>query len=127
MASSQAAGLSERRKKQAAVVAVPDPRTQSVIITASRDTMEQIDNIIAKLDSNPAGTLHIYVYRPVIGDVMDLQGPLSDLFGSGSQPANSSQVNPLAQRANVGAQSGSPTTLGTAPNAGGTLGGRSGP
>jgi len=127
MASSQAAGLSERRKKQAAVVAVPDPRTQSVIITASKDTMEQIDNIIAKLDSNPAGTLHIYVYRPVIGDVMDLQGPLSDLFGSGSQPANSSQVNPLAQRANVGAQSGSPTTLGTAPKAGGTLGGRSGP
>jgi type II secretory pathway component GspD/PulD (secretin) len=127
VASSQVAGLSERRKKQAAVVAVPDPRTQSVIITASRDTMAQIENIITELDSNAAGTLHINVYRPENADVTDLQGPMSDLFGSGSPSANSSQVNALTQRANQGAQSGSPTTLGTAPNAGGSSGGRAGP
>jgi type II secretory pathway component GspD/PulD (secretin) len=126
MASSVGAGLSERRKKQATVVAVPDPRTQSVIVTASRDTMAQIENIIAELDSNAAGTLHIYTYRPDNTDVLDLIGPLSDLFGSGSQSANSSQVNPLAQRANQAAQSASPATLSLTPSAGGSSGTRSG-
>jgi len=125
-ASSVGAGLSERRKKQTTVVAVPDPRTQSVIVTASRDTMVQIANIITELDSNPAGTLQIYTYRPVHANVMDLQGPLSDLFGSGTQSAAANQVNPLAVRASQAAQSASPTSLSISTTAGGTSGGRSG-
>jgi type II secretory pathway component GspD/PulD (secretin) len=125
-AASVGAGLSNRQKKQATVVAVPDPRTQSVIVTASRDTMAQIENIIAELDSNAAGTLHIYIYRPDHTDVMDLLGPLSDLFGSGSQSANGNQVNALTQRANQAAQSASPATLSLTPSAGGSSGARSG-
>ena len=124
MAASPGAGLSGRGKKQATVIAVPDPRTRSVIITASKDTMVQIGHIIAELDSNAAGEMHVYVYYPEHSGVADLQGPLTDLFASSSQSPASSQFNALAQRAKQAAQNSSPTTLGTSSNAGGSLGGR---
>jgi type II secretory pathway component GspD/PulD (secretin) len=125
-ASSTGARLSDRRKKQATVIAVPDPRTQSVIITASKDTMVQIGHIIEELDSNAAGAMQVYVFRPEHTDVLDLQGPLSDLFRSSSQSATGSQVNILAQRASQAAQNCSPTSLSISSSAGGNSGGRSG-
>ena len=121
---SPGAGLSDRRKKQATVIAVPDPRTQSVLITASHDTMVQIENIIADLDSNAAGMMRVYDYRPEHADVADLQGPMSDLFGSSSPSSTGSQINALAQRANQAAQNNSPTTLTPSLNTGGGSAGR---
>ena len=124
MATSSGAELSDRRKKQATVIAVPDPRTQSVIITASKDTLVQIGNNIADLDSNAAGLKHVHAFLPEHADVADLHGALSDLFGSGLQTSTSSQLNPLAQRANQAAQNNSPTTQGTFLNTGTSSGGR---
>jgi len=124
MATPPGAELSDRRKKQATVIAVPDPRTQSVIITASKDTLVQIANIIADLDSNAAGLKRVYDYRPEYADVADLQGPMSDLFGSISQSPTSSRPNALTQRANQAAQNSSPTTQGAAFNTGASSGGR---
>jgi hypothetical protein len=88
--------------------------------------MAQIENIIEALDSNAAGAMQVYVYRPKYSDVPDLQGPLSDLFGSGSPSATSSQLNVLALRASQAIQSSGPTTLGIPSSAGGSSGGRSG-
>lgn len=113
MATSPGVEPSDRAKKQATVIAVPDPRTQSVIITASKDTMLQIGNIIAELDGDAAGIVHVHVYYPEHADVADLQGPISDLFGSGSQSPSGSQLNALTQRANQAAQNSSPITQST--------------
>jgi beta-lactamase regulating signal transducer with metallopeptidase domain/type II secretory pathway component GspD/PulD (secretin) len=46
-------------KKLVAVNAVPDPRTRSVLVTASKDTMDQIGKIIDELDDDH-GTIYIY-------------------------------------------------------------------
>jgi len=124
LATSTGADISDRRKKQSTVIAVPDPRTQSVIITASKDTMGQIANIIADLDSNAAGIMQIYVYRAKHADVLDLQGPLSDLFASASRTTSSSQINALAQRANQAAQNSPAVSSAPSLSVGGSPGGR---
>ena len=124
MTTSTGAEISDRKKKQSTVIAVPDQRTQSVIITASKDTMMQIANIIADLDSNAAGVMQIYVYRAEQANVLDLQGPLADLFASTSRTTSSSQINALAQRANQAAQNSPATTSAPSLNVGGSPGGR---
>jgi hypothetical protein len=86
--------------------------------------MAQIEKIIAKLDSNAAGTVQVYVYQAKQGDVADMQGALSDLFGSSSQSSTSGLQNALALRANQAAQSSTTTTLSTSASAGGSSGGR---
>jgi len=126
-AATSGAGLSERAKKQAAVIAVPDGRTQSVLVTASKATMAQIENIITEMDANDAGAVDVFVYHPVYGDVPDMQAALSDLVKSSTQTTStsSSLVNVLAQRANQAAQSSGTTATGTISSAAGSSGGRS--
>jgi len=104
-AASSAAGMSDRLKKQVTVNAVPDPRTQSVLVTASNDTMTQIRRMIDELDSNPAGHMNVYVFQPTFADVLDLQGPLQDLFmATGKTSSSTTQQNALLMRMQSGAQ-----------------------
>ena len=101
-------GQSDRMKKQVTVNAVPDPRTQSVLVTASKDTMAQIEQIINEMDSNPSGHVNVYVYHVKNADAMDLVGPLGDLFPrpTGMAASSTSQLqNPFQQRANTAATS----------------------
>ncbi|MGA4579486.1 secretin N-terminal domain-containing protein [Limisphaera sp. VF-2] len=53
---------SERVRKQSRVIAVADLRTSSVVVTASRQLMPQIANMIEQLDSNPARKQKVFVY-----------------------------------------------------------------
>ena len=46
------ANSSERMKKMGRVLAVPDPRTSSLIVMASKTLMPQIADMIAELDSD---------------------------------------------------------------------------
>jgi type II secretory pathway component GspD/PulD (secretin) len=99
-------GLSDRMKKQITVNAVADPRTQSVLVTASKQTMEQIEKIIDEMDDDPSGHMKAYVYYPVFADVLDLQTPMQDLFQQQgrSSSSTSSQQNALLTRITAGAQ-----------------------
>jgi type II secretory pathway component GspD/PulD (secretin) len=105
-ANTPGSGMSDRMKKQITVNAVADPRTQSVLITASKDTMLQIANIIDELDSDPSGHMNTYVYYPQFADVLDLQGPLQDLFQQTGRSSSSTttQQNALLMRMQSGAQ-----------------------
>ena len=47
---------SEYMKKLGGVMAVPDPRTQSLLVSASKDLMPQIANMINSLDEAPSST-----------------------------------------------------------------------
>ena len=99
------ASMSDRLKKQVTVVAVPDPRTQSVLVTASKDTMNEIAKIIDQMDANPAGQVHVFVYFPKKANPLDLSGPLTDLFGqSGKSTTTTSQQNPFYMRQTQAAQ-----------------------
>ena len=121
--------MSDRMKKQVTVNAVPDPRTQSVLVTASKDTMASIEQIINEMDSNPSGHVNVYVYHVKDADAMDLVGPLGDLFPRPTGMAASSTStlqNPFQQRANTSATSQNTTassSLSSASSSGGGGGG----
>jgi type II secretory pathway component GspD/PulD (secretin) len=104
--------MSDRQKKQVTVNAVADARTQSVLVTASKDTMASIEQIINEMDANPSGHVKVYVYHIQNADAMDLVGPLGDLFPRPTGMAassTSSLQNPLQQRANNAATSATST------------------
>jgi type II secretory pathway component GspD/PulD (secretin) len=121
--------LSDRMKKQTTVYSVADARTQSVIVTASKDTMTQIEAMIDHLDQSGARIQQVFVYRPQFSDVLDMQSPLQDLFMSTtSRSSSSTQVNALTQRAQQAAQTSTLNTSGSSALSGGSSGGgKSGP
>jgi len=100
------AGLSDRMKKQITVNAVADPRTQSVLVTASKQTMDQIEKIIDEMDNDPSGHMNAYVYYPRFADVLDLQSPMQDLFQQQGKSTSSTttQQTALLTRITAGAQ-----------------------
>jgi type II secretory pathway component GspD/PulD (secretin) len=105
-AASAGAGMSDRLKKQVTVNAVPDPRTQSVLVTASKDTMIQIEHIIDEMDAMDNGHVSVHVVYPTSGDVMDMLAPLQTLFPTptGSASSTSTQMNALQMRMQQAAQ-----------------------
>lgn len=54
---------SQRKTQESTVVAVADTRTNSVIVTAARDTLEQIGEMVKELDSDPAKGKKVFVYE----------------------------------------------------------------
>lgn len=102
---------SDRLKKQTKVISVPDLRTRSVVVTAARDTMEQISKMITQLDSDPARKQKVFVYEVQNTDPTTVQQTLEDLF-SGQSTSSSrsrttsgqpgSQLNTRAQQQNQG-------------------------
>jgi len=97
--------MSDRLKKQVTVNAVPDPRTQSVLVTASKDTMDQIEKMIDNLDADTRGHVEVYTFKPQYANVLDFVGPMTDLFQqNGRSTSTSTQLNALQQRMQQGAQ-----------------------
>jgi len=107
---STANAQSDRMKKQSKVIAVPDNRTRSVVVTAARDTMEQIGKMIEQLDSDPARKQKVFVYEVQNTDPATVQQTLEDLFNGGQGSSSSrartatgqagSQLNTRAQQQN---------------------------
>jgi len=97
------------------VVAVADPRTYSVIVSASRETLEDVDGIIRQLDASTARKQKVFVYSLEHGDVKQVESVLRNLFqGSNVRATGSQEVDPLSTRASANSQAtGSNITLGT--------------
>lgn len=111
---------SQRIKKRTKVTAVADPRTSSVVVSATSGLMSQIEEMVKQLDSNPAKKQRVHVYQVNPGDVGQVQQVLEDMFetttGNNRNNRNSSQQNSALQnRANQ-----NQTTSG---NSGSTFGG----
>jgi general secretion pathway protein D len=92
---------SERRVSQVKVTAVADPRTQSVIVSASRDTMPQISAIIEELDKDPAKKKRVHVIKVENRDPQELVQDLQSVIASDTSGGN---FNNASRNAN---QSGS--------------------
>jgi type II secretory pathway component GspD/PulD (secretin) len=73
-------GKSDRMKLQTTVQAVADRRTESVIVTASKDEMEQITNMIAQLDEGTAGMTHVTAIHLDSADPASVEETIQALF-----------------------------------------------
>ena len=95
----------DRLQQQNEVAAVADPRTNSVIVIASRGMMPQIGQMIGRLDSDSSRKQKVYVYSLDHADVDNVAEILRGMFEdrlSGTSRAvtrnNQQQNNPLNNR-----------------------------
>lgn len=105
---------SDRVLMQKRVVAVPDQRTNSVIVSASRDMMDQIGRMVAQLDKSSKRKQRVHVYKLEHADVENVAGILQGLFEE--------QAFGTAGGANNRNTVGGNTTLQNRANNGATLG-----
>jgi type II secretory pathway component GspD/PulD (secretin) len=118
---------STRMTKQALVRAVPDPRTASIIITTSKDQMEQIAGMIETLDSSNAQVQHVHTIELSTADPVTVQAALTALFsGTTTKTPTTTTASALTQRATTAAQQQTTTaTTGFGASGGGGGGGGS--
>jgi type II secretory pathway component GspD/PulD (secretin) len=82
------------------VVAIADPRTLSVVVTAAKEQMPDIAEMIARLDSNSGRKQNAYTITMQNADVQQVQAILQNLFPSSTQRSSTStQADPLSTRA----------------------------
>ena len=114
-------------KKLASVVAVPDPRTQSLLVSASKDLMPQIEDMITQLDESDAGKMHVRVFSLKNADPVDVQSVLQDLIPSSTTSRTSTTASSaLNTRANTVQQNQLTTGAGSGTGTTTTSGGRGG-
>ena len=123
---------SDRMKKKGRVLAVPDPRTSSLLVSAAGDLMPQIAEMVEKLDASPAKKEVVTVTELQNADPQDVNQVLQDLFQrSGNIRANNNntrtsllgQGNPLVQRATQQQTTTTTTSSGFGNTRGGSIGG----
>jgi general secretion pathway protein D len=107
----------QRVSKRMQVVAVPDPRTSSVIVTATKDLMEQIAGMVAQLDFKSSKETKVRVFHLNNADPQEVLPMLQDMFQGNNASRNTrsgSQNSPLMNRVqqNQNSSSSSPS-LGT--------------
>jgi len=87
----------QRIKKRTKVTAVADPRTSSVVVSATSGLMGQIEEMVKQLDANPAKKQKVFVYQVNPGDVGQVQQVLEDMFESTSSNNRNSSRNSSLQ------------------------------
>jgi type II secretory pathway component GspD/PulD (secretin) len=138
-ANSAAADQSSRTLKQTKVVAVADLRTSSVVVSAARDLMVQIGEMIKDLDSDPAKKQQVFVFDVQNTDPQQVQDILQSLFPApntgtynssrnasrGQNGAGNQLNNRATQNQNQGVGRGNNSGFGGMGQGGGLTGGRS--
>ena len=121
----------ERIKKATQVTAVADARIQAVIVTAPKDMMDQIAEMMKDLDVASDRDQHVYVYQLKNADPQQVATVLQNMFQSSSSTrgttTSTTQNSPLQQRAITSSTTTSSTTSTTSGNSGssGGIGGGS--
>lgn len=87
------------------VVAIADPRTFSVVVTASKTQMPAIAEMVAQLDTTSGRKQKVFVYTMANADVKQTEAILKNLFQStNNRSSTSTQADPLGTRANNNSQ-----------------------
>lgn len=122
---------SNRARKMGKVLAVPDPRTACLIVTASKTLMPQIAEMISELDGNKGKKEIVSYFELQNADPQDVYQNLQDLFNRSTVRMQNNnnrnsllgQNNPLTLRETTGNQQSTiGTTLGRPGGAGGAGG-----
>jgi type II secretory pathway component GspD/PulD (secretin) len=110
-------------QKQSQVTAVADARTQSVIVSASKDLMDQIAGMMDQLDVSSTRDQKVYVYHLDHGDPNQVVQVLQNTFGnSNTKTSTSTQQGALETRANAGATTAGNTTSSLGTTSGSSMG-----
>ncbi len=97
----QSTDASARLQQQAKVTAVPDPRTGSLVVSASRELMGQIAQMIDQLDADPAKKQKVFVYSVENTDPTAVEEILRGLFeGQNSRNRGTSARSTTRQTGN---------------------------
>lgn len=86
-----------RIRKRNQVVAVADPRTRSVVVTATRDLMDEITKIVTDLDHEGL-VQKIEVIKINNTDAQEILQVLQDTVGVSTSRNNRNQTSPFANR-----------------------------
>jgi general secretion pathway protein D len=102
-AGSSANPQNERIKKRTQVVAVADARTSSVVVTATKDLMEQIGAMVKELDFKSAKEQSVKVIHLNNADAQEILPVLQDMFqnnntSSRNSRSSSTQNSPFQNR-----------------------------
>jgi general secretion pathway protein D len=76
----QSSNQSQRKVSEAKVLAVADTRTNSVVVSASSTTMEDIAKVVKDLDATPANVPVVHVYQLENADVTRTKAILDSMF-----------------------------------------------
>ncbi len=100
----QGSQQTQRELLQSKVVAVGDPRTNSLIVTAAHEQMSQIAEMVGRLDATDAKKQHVYTHSLQHADAGTVADVLRGMLGQQTN-SNSSQAgtNVLTQRSANGA------------------------
>ena len=126
-AASAGGGANDRVKKAMQVNVVPDARIQAVIVTAPKDLMDQIADMMTDLDVPSTRDQKVFVFQMKNADPQQAAQVLQNMFqssGSTRTGSGSSQNSPLMQRAQNNTTSSS--SSGSSSGFGTTGGGRGG-
>lgn len=85
---------SERQLQQTTVTCVPDARTNSIVVTAARETMLQIEQMVERLDQHADKKQNVRVIHLKYADVDNVASILKSIFidqVSGNQQTTSNQ------------------------------------
>jgi type II secretory pathway component GspD/PulD (secretin) len=104
---------STRMKRQSTVLAVADRRTESVVVTASRDLMVDIKGMIAALDEGNQGMTHVTAINLESADPAAVQQTIAGLFLSTGSSSSSQTTTALSARAQANNNSQSSSTSST--------------
>ena len=89
------ANNSDRMKKMGRVLAVPDPRTSSLIVMASKLLMPQIADMVTELDADKGRKEVVGYFDLQNADPQDVYNNLQDLFQRNSVRPQNSTANPM--------------------------------
>jgi type II secretory pathway component GspD/PulD (secretin) len=101
---------SARMKQQSTVLAVADRRTQSVVVTASKDMMAEIKGMIAELDDGAMGVQHVFALPIDSADPASVQETMTTLFAGTQSRTATTTTTALSARSTANANSQSSTT-----------------
>lgn len=90
----------DRLRQRAHVVAVADQRTASVLVTAPKDLMTEIEQLVTQVDQESPKVAHVSVIHLENADPQQVQKVLQDFQASNGRNSQSSQNSVLMQREN---------------------------
>ncbi len=123
--SSASSQRSERALRQSRVVAVGDPRTNSLLISAARDTMMEIAETVGRLDATDARKQRVFVHSLQHADAQSVADVLRGMLGETTVSQNQNTgTGRLTERSASGAAMDASQALGGSSSGGGGRSGR---
>ncbi len=111
-------GSNARMQKQTQVTAVADPRTSSVIVTASADLMQEITGMMNQLDVPSQRDQKVFVYHLDHGDPQQTLQVLQNMFGGNSSTSSRGGSSSSTSSALGNRQTQNATSTGTSTSTG---------